>query len=190
MLKLMNNKNLAVILGVILVLGLIVFFVLSGRASEDREAVSVIPTTTEDASVSDSIIPCNVQSLPDGTDNIQGVQLLKSPTGTYAVRYDAQSKHSFQIVRLVGSADCEILAESPSDNLSVICELSCYPYAEWLSDSTLIIGTYAEVANPQKEFRIRKVNESVYDLTADAYRTPTKQERDSFDLYNDSNLWN
>jgi hypothetical protein len=188
--KLMNNKNLAVTLGAVLVLGLVAFMALNERASGDGEAVSVATTSTENASVSNSIIPCNVQPLPDGTDNIRGIQLLKSPSGTHAVRYDAESKNGFQIVKLVGSADCEILADSPSGALSVICELACYPYAEWLSDSTLIVGTYAEVANPQKEFRITKVSESVYDLEAAAYRAPTQKERDSFDLYNDSNFWN
>lgn len=118
---------------------------------------------------------------------VYGNKTIESSAGTYVIRYDTENDSGFQVVR---NSDQKVVADyTSSQDLRIICETVCYPYAQWLSDTEIMIGTYSKVSNPANEFKIRKSTVTVLNLQAGTERAPTQSELSSFDLYNDPYIW-
>ena len=110
-----------------------------------------------------------------------------SPSGKYAVMIDPVSPFTFSIVEV---SSRKVLSDyQPQTGNPVICEMTCYPFAEWLGNTTLIIGSYSLVNNTWSSTNPARRHEVVvFDTATESYRSATNSEIAQFDLYNDTNL--
>src|SRR3989344_6800855 len=120
-------------------------------------------------------------------ENSGKLKSSESPAGTYAVMSDAQSQNSFRIVET--SSGKVLYDYRPRTGSAVICEMMCYPFAEWLGNTTLIIGSYSLVNNTWSSSNpAQRHDVVVFDISTETYRPATQSEIAQFDLYNDTNL--
>lgn len=107
---------------------------------------------------------------------------VNSPSNTYAVMYSGKSDATFRIVE---TSSKKVLSDyKPQQGKAIICEMLCYPFAEWLDDSTLIIGSVTRDSDS-----MQRNSAVVFNAKAEIYRPATAAELVSFDLYNDVNLF-
>ncbi|MDO8590994.1 MAG: GerMN domain-containing protein [bacterium] len=120
-------------------------------------------------------------------ENSGNLKSFASPSGTHAVMYDAQAQGTFRIVE---TSTKKVLSDyRPKTGSSIICEMVCYPFAEWLGNTTLVIGSYSLVNNTWSSANPAKRHEVfVFDVSTESDRPATQSEIMQFDLYNDANL--
>ncbi|MES2994471.1 MAG: hypothetical protein V4681_00305 [Patescibacteria group bacterium] len=120
-------------------------------------------------------------------ENSDSLESLKSPTGKYAIMYDAQSKSSF---RIVDTSTKKVLSDyTPKTGSAIICEMVCYPFALWMDDTKLVIGSYSLVNRAWGPDNPAKRHETVvFDVSTETYRVATELEINQSGLYSDKNL--
>lgn len=163
---------------------------LAQAPTENFDNLQQLPTTNNQPQATQQQLTDAVRTSPAKTYSYETSTTLssfKSPSGTYAVRFDNHSQSKFRIVEL---STGKVLSDyKPKMGSAVICELVCYAFAQWLNDTKLIIGSYSLVNNEWNSTNPAKRHDVVvFDVLTETYRPATQSEIAQFDLYNNTHL--